>query len=81
MLPAYWSYVLSLVGAVGTLLLLNGRIAAGAWIGLGNQFLWASYAVASQQTGFWFSVALYGPLNLYGLYKNYKKRGKEDVDE
>jgi len=81
MLPTYWSYVLSLVGALGVLLIMSGKIAAGAWVGLGNQVLWAAYAWVSKQGGFWFSVALYTSINLYGLYKHYNKRGKEDVDE
>lgn len=78
---SYWSYVLSLVGAVGYLLAVRGYI-TGVWMGLANQFFWAWWATQPNNSGFWFSVALFGPANLYALYKYYKNKGKEkDVDE
>lgn len=76
---AYWSYILSLSGAVGYLLAVRGYI-AGVWIGLGNQFLWGWYALQPNNGGFWFSVALFGPINLYALWKFFQKKREKDVD-
>lgn len=77
MLP-YWSYVLALVGAVGFLFVIRGSV-LGPWIGFLNQFLWAAYATLPNNGGFWFSVALYGPINAYAIYTFHKR--KEDNAE
>jgi hypothetical protein len=53
-----WSYVLTLIGAVG--LLLAGRMNRLGWvIGFCAQGLWAAYAVSTQQYGFLISAFIY----------------------
>jgi len=88
LISQWWSWGLSLVGALGYLLAVRGLV-AGLWIGLGNQLFWATYAVISDQPGYWFSVALFGAINIIGLVKYFKakrvsgptpKRGREYCD-
>lgn len=63
-----WGYLLSALGASSYLLAVRG-IKAGLWVGVGTQFVWVSYALISDQPGFLFSVALFLPINVYGLWK------------
>lgn len=54
----YWSYALTLIGAVG--LLLAGRMNRAGWaIGFSAQGLWAAYAVTTHQYGFLISAFIY----------------------
>lgn len=54
-----WSFVLAGVGVFG--LWLAGRKNSAGWlVGLGAQFLWAAYALATHQYGFLLSCLGYG---------------------
>lgn len=68
------SYILGISGAVSFLLVLKNSV-TGLWLGLGNQFVWTFYALTTGQYGFLFSVALFGPINMYGLIQHFKKKG------
>ena len=58
-MAAYWSYVLTAVGVFG--IYLSGRKIRWGWaVGLGAQFLWLAYAIATQQWGFLVSCVAYG---------------------
>jgi len=67
------SYILGISGAVNYLLAIKGRV-EGLWLGLTNQVIWVVYALTSHQYGFLFSVALFGPINVYGLINYFKRR-------
>jgi hypothetical protein len=67
------SYILGVSGAVNYLLAIKGRI-EGLWLGLINQFFWVAYALGSHEYGFFFTVALFGPINIYGLVNHFKKK-------
>lgn len=54
-----WSWILTAVGVTG--LYIAGRKSWLGWaIGLGAQFLWITYALATRQYGFLASAAAYG---------------------
>lgn len=79
MTSVLWSYVLSLLGATSYLLAVRG-IRVGLWVGVGTQFVWASYALISGQYGFLFSVALFGSINVYGLMKPRKDKNANQAE-
>lgn len=79
MISGLWSYGLSLLGATSYLLAVRG-IKAGLWVGVGTQFVWVSYALTSEQYGFLFSVALFGPINVYGLLKARKEKNANQAE-
>jgi len=55
----WWSWLLTAVGVLG--LYIAGRRNRWGWaVGIGAQFLWLAYAIASQQWGFIVSVGAYG---------------------
>jgi hypothetical protein len=58
-MSAYWSWILTAVGVFG--IWLSGRKSRWGWaVGLGAQFLWLAYAIATQQWGFLVSCVAYG---------------------
>ena len=58
MIPLWWSVLLTVVGITG--FLLAGCKVWWAWyVNIGCQFLWAAYAVATQQWGFIAASAVY----------------------
>ena len=55
----WWSWLLTAVGVTG--LYLAGQKVWWSWfVGLGAQFLWLGYALATQQYGFVVSAVAYG---------------------
>lgn len=57
--PQLWSWILAAVGITG--IWLAGRNNKAGWaIGFAAQFLWAAYAVVSQQWGFIATAVAYG---------------------
>lgn len=55
----WWSWLLTAIGVTG--LYFAGKKRPWAWlIGLGAQFLWAAYAIVTDQWGFLVSAAAYG---------------------
>lgn len=58
-----WSWVLMAVGVTG--LYFAGQKKPWAWlVGLGAQFLWLAYALATDQYGFIVSCVVYGSVYL-----------------
>lgn len=54
----WWSWALGLIGVAG--FLLAGKKVWWAWyVNIGAQFLWATYAVVTDQLGFLISSAVY----------------------
>ena len=55
----YWSWLLAAVGLTG--MWLAGRNNRMGWaVGIGVQFLWLTYAIATAQWGFLVSAVAYG---------------------
>lgn len=87
MIPQWWSWGLALFGALGYVLVLKGK-PSGIWIALSTQALWAGYALATGQHGFWVSVVLFTAANVFGLISRDRKpkqnpptkRGREYCD-
>lgn len=53
-----WSWVLTIVGCAG--FWLAGRKVWWSWyVNIGNQIVWASYAVVTRQWGFLLGIPLY----------------------
>lgn len=76
MVPAWWSWLLTAVGATG--LYLAGRKVVWAWlVGLGAQVLWVAYAVATRQWGFIASAMIYGSVYL----SNHLRWSREASDD
>lgn len=72
----YWSWILTTVGVTG--LYLAGRKVWWAWlIGLGAQFLWLAYAIATGQYGFIASAFAYGWVYAVNAKKWIAARGEE----
>jgi hypothetical protein len=64
----WWSISLSLIGITG--LHIAGMKSQWGWfIGLGAQFLWVVFAIATNQYGFILSAAAYGAVNWNNLRK------------
>lgn len=60
MIPFWaWSWLLTAVGVTG-LWLAGSKNKVWWMIGLGAQFLWLAYALATEQYGFFFSAFAYG---------------------
>jgi hypothetical protein len=59
MIPWWWSWLLTAVGAVG-LWSAGSRRSWGWGVGIGAQLLWILYALATEQYGFIVSAAVYG---------------------
>lgn len=66
MTPLWWSLLLAAVGVFG--LWLAGRKNWVGWaVGLGAQFLWVGYALATKQYGFLISAAAYSAVYAHNL--------------
>lgn len=70
---AWWSYILATSGALNYFLALRGRV-EGLYLGLLNQVFWSAYALITHGYGFFFTVALFVPINLMGLREYYKNK-------
>lgn len=72
----FWSYALGALGIFG--LWLAGKGDWRGWaVGLGAQFAWMAYAIATHQWGFIFTAVAYGLV--YG--KNALRWLREDVTD
>lgn len=71
----WWSWILAAVGITG--LYLAGKNNATGWaIGFCAQFLWAAYAIVTDQLGFLVTAAAYG----WVYYTNWRKWQRRDVN-
>lgn len=68
MIPSWWSWLLTVVGVTG-IYLTTKHLWYGFLIGVLAQFLWISYAIATQQWGFIVSAFAYGTVNAIGLWR------------
>lgn len=73
MTPLWWSILLGVLGLVGVA--LTGRKNSLGWaVGIGTQFLWLSYALATRQYGFLLTAIGYGSL----YFINWRKWRQEE---
>lgn len=80
MTPLWWSLLLATVGVFG--LWLAGRKSWVGWaIGLGAQFLWVGYALATEQYGFLISAGAYAAVNAHNLRKWFLDNTEKDDGE
>jgi hypothetical protein len=61
-----WSYVLSLLGVLG-LLLVEVRPRVGWWVTLVDEWVWVAYALVTQQYGFILSACVYEVIAVWRL--------------
>jgi len=76
----YWSYALAISGALNYFLAIRGKV-SGLWLGLANQVGWIAYALTTHQYGFFVTVVLFGPINIYGLKKHFEKKEDNGQDQ
>lgn len=78
MIDPLWSWLLTGIGVTG-LYLVTRKMWIGFVVGLGVQFLWIAYAIATRQWGFLVSAFAYGSVNYLGLRRwlHDKRREKE----
>lgn len=78
MIPWWWSWLLMIAGVGG--LYLAGRRNRWGWaVGLGAQFLWLAYGVATSQWGFLISAIAYGAVYGTNLYRWTRERARSEV--
>jgi hypothetical protein len=73
-IPVWWSVLLTLLGGLGWLLVTVERRIQGFTVGILAQVAWVSYAVVTRQWGFLGSAALFGAINVLGVYRWLKGR-------
>ena len=76
MIPLWWSLLLTAVGVAGWWL-VGRKKKSGFVLDIGAQFLWVTYAFATQQWGFILSAVLYGAVQAHGLHKWVKEEKDE----
>lgn len=73
-MPWWWSWLLTVVGVTGLYLAgSRSRRRAGWAVGMGAQFLWIAYAIATTQYGFIISSLCYGAVYL----RNWRNAGQQ----
>jgi len=73
----WWSWLLTVLGAFG--LLVAGRRPWGWLWGVGVQFAWVAYALASRQFGFLASAALYASVYVLNYRHQRTKKGGRPI--
>lgn len=71
----WWSFILTVFGAAGIALAYRSYSSyLGPIVGVGIQFVWIAYGIATAQWWFILSAFMYGGTHLYGIRKRRRER-------